>query len=383
MSEDLYVAETNIPSLKFIDYPVDIYFRIYPSGARYELEIRAVGQLLRVPIDLSISDLAKINEMLQAAFSNVIRNNDESIEEDINKESLIRLAEAGNYAFRRIFSNNEALSAVNDIFLLSKNITIEIASENFFLPWELLYPENLLDDISYQNFWGMNCVISRIIVRNKRQVAFVSPIIHTKSAPSLGLLTYDRLPTVLAREKPFFERLANEGRLQLFHLQSLNVDQKPKEWLVFQDFWRKNLDFAHFACHAFYEDGSPDKSHILLSDNFPISLVDMEVYGISMSSSPLIIMNACETGNLNPLYTSYFADALLQRGARGVVATECAVPDEFAADFAEQLYHHLFRGQELGVSLLTVRKYFLDKYQNPTGLLYSMYAPSAIRLHRK
>ena len=91
-------------------------------------------------------------------------------------------------------------------------------------------------------------------------------------------------------------------------------------------------------------------------------------------------MNACETGNLNPLYTSYFAKAFLKCGARGVVATECAVPDAFAADFAEQLYTHLLAGEPLGESLLAARRYFLENYHNPSGLLYSMYAPPTIRL---
>jgi len=91
-------------------------------------------------------------------------------------------------------------------------------------------------------------------------------------------------------------------------------------------------------------------------------------------------MNACETGNLNPLYTSYFSADFLKRGARGVVATECAVPDVFAADFAQQLYTHLLAGEQLGESLLATRRYFLEKYHNPSGLLYSMYAPPSIRL---
>jgi hypothetical protein len=91
-------------------------------------------------------------------------------------------------------------------------------------------------------------------------------------------------------------------------------------------------------------------------------------------------MNACETGNLNPLYTSYFAKFFLDREARGVVATECTVPDSFAADFTEQLYNHLLVGKTLGESLLATRKHFLDEYHNPSGLLYSMYAPPSTRL---
>jgi len=77
--------------------------------------------------------------------------------------------------------------------------------------------------------------------------------------------------------------------------------------------------------------------------------------------------------NSSPLYSSI-------AGCGAVVATECAVPDAFAAEFAEQLYTHLLAGEQLGESLLATRRYFLEKYHNPSGLLYSMYAPPSIRL---
>ena len=108
----------------------------------------------------------------------------------------------------------------------------------------------------------------------------------------------------------------------------------------------------------------------------------MDVYHLTIDSAPLVVMNACETGNLNPLYTAHFADAFLRYGARGVVATDCVVPDAFAAEFAEALYERLLSGKTLGESLLTVRQQFM-KQGNPAGLIYSMYASPAIRFTPK
>ena len=96
-----------------------------------------------------------------------------------------------------------------------------------------------------------------------------------------------------------------------------------------------------------YDDDLPDLSHISLSNAFDITLMDMDNQGISMSGNPLVIINACETGNLNPLYTGHFASNFLRYGARGVVATECIVPDKFAAAFAQHLYCHLLDGTSL------------------------------------
>jgi hypothetical protein len=80
---------------------------------------------------------------------------------------------------------------------------------------------------------------------------------------------------------------------------------------------------------------------------FMITVMDLDVYSSGMSGAPLVVLNACERGNLNPLYTSYFAAAFLRHGARGVVAAEGAVGDTLAAQFAEDLYGHLLAASVL------------------------------------
>ena len=79
-----------------------------------------------------------------------------------------------------------------------------------------------------------------------------------------------------------------------------------------------------------------------------------------------------------------FVKSFLEYGARGVIATECAVPDTFAADFSRKFYEHfLEKKQPLGESLLATRQHFLRKEKNPSGLLYSMYAPPDIQLVKR
>jgi hypothetical protein len=374
-------ASVELPPLHYHSYPVDIHIRIYREGATYGADIQAVGRILRVSIGMSPHDLKALNKQLQKVMETVARDSAQSgVSTTAEKEEqLRRLAEIGNYAFRRIFSNNQALTAIQSVLTLSSRVSIQIASEDFFLPWELIYPVSLDKPLSYQNFWGINYVISRVIVQDAHPGAFVSPVIPIDRLPKLGLLTYSGLEHV-RREIGFFEELDRSGKIALFKLRPLDPSKKREELQEFRCFWSNALNLAHFACHAFYEDESPDQSRILLSDEFPISLLDMEVYSITIDNHPLIIMNACETGNMNPLYTSHFATTFLRYGARGVVATECSVPDAFAADFAEQLYTHLLAGEPLGESLLATRGYFLRQHHNPSGLLYSMYAPPSLQL---
>jgi len=383
MTKQNMPVKAKIPPLAFQDYPVDIQLRIYQKGTRYEADLFAqeMGHPQRVPIEMTPHDLLALNKQLQEEIQAVASDIDEGEPVALEPGTRVRqLAEAGNYAFKKVFGHHDAMAVIQTLLNLSARVSIQVTSQDFFLPWELLYPSSLDELVAYDNFWGMNHVISRLIVQEARPGAFVSPIIPVASRPRLGLLTYGGLPSVMEKEIPFFEKLDGDGKLALFKLRSLDPEKKQEELKEFKGFWGNALNLAHFACHAFYEDEAPDLSFVLLSDEFPISLRDMEVYGITIDGHPLIIINACETGNLNPLYTSHFAAAFLRYGARGVVATECAVPDAFAAHFVEQLYAHLLGGEPLGESLLATRRHFGETYHNPTGLLYSMYGPPSIRL---
>jgi hypothetical protein len=231
-------------------------------------------------------------------------------------------------------------------------------------------------------FWGMSHIISRIIVRSQRPGAYVDPEILLQSGPTLGLFTYNGLQAVVAKEIPFFEKLTNEQKIYLRHLRSLDADplKKREELREIQLFCHHPFDLLHFACHAFYEHNRPGLSHLILSDKFSLRIQDIEAYKIRVEGNPLVIINACGTGNLNPLYTSYFAAAFLKLGARGVVSTECEVPDDFAADFIEHLYELLLQGVPIGTSLLQTRRHFAEQYNNPSGLLYSLYGSPFIQM---
>lgn len=66
---------------------------------------------------------------------------------------------------------------------------------------------------------------------------------------------------------------------------------------------------------------------------------------------------------------------LLRQGVRGVVTTECLVPDAVAAAFTRLFYPLLLDGEEIGDALLGARKSLLGSpFCNPLGLLYTLYA---------
>src|ERR1044072_7987661 len=353
-----------VAPLDYQDYPVDIQIRIGRRGEmEYKAEIYAMGQWHPVSVTMSLNDPESLNEQFRKEAEAIANETEwQKLQGKALQEKIRPLAEVGNSAYKQIFPNVNDRIALED--LLNKlgansSVSIQVTSEDFFLPWELIYPIDLYKPLSFNNFWGMNHIISRIIVQGSHPWGFVSNSIYSGPKITIGLLTDATLPSVASREIPFFDGLDKGGEISLIKLRPLDPTKKIQEMQEFKLFWHNSLNLAHFACHASYEN-KPNRSHIWLSDDFAISLYDMDSYDIVLNWHPLIIMNACETGILNPLYTMHFAANFLKLGARGVVATECVVPDTFAATFSKHLYERLLAGKYLGQSLLATRRALLE-----------------------
>src|SRR3546814_19060302 len=63
----------------------------------------------------------------------------------------------------------------------------------------------------------------------------------------------------------------------------------------------------------------------------------------------------------------------MNKGARGVIGTECRMPAQFAAQWADAFFDALLAGQPLGETVLALRRGFLSEHGNPLGLLYGLH----------
>lgn len=374
-------AVINAP-IEFQDYPIDARIRIYSTSDKYDVEVDALGEARRWTINMSHHDLSALNDELQVYIHSIVSNNKEPVVsmESESTRQLQTLAEKGHFAFKKVFKNSDCRQFIQRLLGRLNIRTLQIVSEDFFLPWELIYPCTPTKP-DYLHFWGMKYVISRVIPRDDFPAWAHTPSnISGDSSPKLGLLAYNGLRAVEDKEIPFFKKLEDNGDIVFFKLRPLNpdLDKKKQELKEVEGLWKTPLDLAHFACHAIYERKVPSQSRLLLSDEFPISIQDIEVYNVFKCGKPLVIMNACETGNCDPLYTWNFAEAFLKYGAPAVVVTECELPDAFAADFVEVLYTNLLKGKSVGDSLLATRRFFYKQHHNPSGLLYSLYGKPSI-----
>ena len=373
--------------IRFSDYrehQLNIGLGIYSRDTRWEMSIDAYEQVSKpILIDINAKRLDEINKTLRALASKAMHHarSDSSAKDELQRD-LKALADEGNFVFMEIFKEREAWKTMQKLFASAENITIQIVSEDFSIPWELLYSDKP-GEPPYDGFWGRKYIISRAIVEREN----IEPTtIYIDSKPRLGLLTLKdaSLPSIVKKEIPFFNKLEKAGKIALQELPGLNpiAANKELELTKFKSFLNTPLDVAHFACHAEYDETTSVQSYIQLSDGIRISLHDLEEQPkAALSDSPLVVLNACRMGLINPMDVHTFAGNFIKYGALGVVATEAAVPDDLAADFTSHLYKHLLKGKFLGESVLRAREELMER-GNPVGLLYALYAPSMIKLQK-
>ena len=110
-----------------------------------------------------------------------------------------RLAQIGSDMFSRIFSEQLQLLLINHINSRSiKSITI--ISDDFVIPWEILYLGEVSSKLDFNAFLGQRCFIRRII-RYSHDQTLADPDIYADPKPVVGFLTNDRLAHVAEREK--------------------------------------------------------------------------------------------------------------------------------------------------------------------------------------
>jgi hypothetical protein len=359
---------------------------ITPDGRQYQMFVYAFTQRISAKVELTTKDVDTIGRSLRDAFQGVLRAGPRGKRGSPGKWQVAvrELAKAGNLAFLKVFGNaREKMERL----LLYDRLSFQIVSgKDFSLPWEMIYTGDVRTAISFDYFWGMKHLITRT---QEEAHSLDWPEIAFSYKPTVGLLTNTEMDSVRNKELPYFEELGSSGRIDLKKLRALNPapEKEIEEFNELRDFWSKSLNVAQVACHAFYDVNNHDRSSIVLSDGFPIRLGDMKTYGVTINNRPLVILNACGAGNLAPLYTSNFVEMFLRQGALGVVATECILPQSFAADFTKQLYDCLLDETNkaavyVAECLLATRRHFLEEHDDPTGLLYSMYAPLATHLKK-
>jgi CHAT domain-containing protein len=366
------------------NFSVDVQIRIKKSDNGYKAYVQGgVGSENPFDINITPNDVVDLNSQLQEVLQKVhsyFDPDDPSIGEP--DQALALLAQKGAYAFNKIFPRGQSRELISKALKHSRGRVVQITSNDFLIPWEIVYDLPITSRVNILGFWGMRHIIARSLAQSNRLGDFVTPLIKSQR-PRVGMVTCHELSQVVSYEIPAFEEMDNDGIIDLSVLPILNTSQRNKELSAFKSFLRRDREIVHFACHAF-EKNPLDQSFLRVEETFDIRVEDFITLNFQVGNFPLVILNACRTGMMDPTRTSNWVSQFWARGARGVLATEFRVPDWFAARFAKQLYKHLLakKPKTLGHSLMLARYDFWNEGKNPLGLAYALYSSPNIQFIR-
>jgi CHAT domain len=351
-------------------------------------------QWRELELPLLENDLAEENTALWEALARVQRFIGNEVDgakveadEPGYRKTLEDLAWQGRLTWHRIFPRDEDRDFILQALARAQEPALEISTDHFFVPWELLYEGGANDPVDVKNFWGFRFQLSRVLTDVRQKL---TPIITVQVRPRVTLFANVELDSVRETEAPYFRNLQLSQKIQLTEWEQVQLPEP--EPLSEPELSRRRFayacqqesDVAHFACHAVVDTKYGPRSYLTLSSDLRILLGDLQMNtNYRLAGAPFVVLNACGTAVRDPLKTSDFVRRFMLNGGRGVLATECDVPDRFAGLFIQQLYDQWLGEAPLGTVLLAARRHFLQEHQNPLGLLYAAYAPFEIQLQRR
>jgi O-acetyl-ADP-ribose deacetylase (regulator of RNase III) len=369
-----------------------VHLTLSPASGGYDVTLDSRSGLA---IELNRADaVADLNRNFVDALNRVRKRTIQAGTPTLSPEGLQACAEdlidAGQQAFNETFKPNTPIrQAITDYLSKRKSrdyllaLTIRSSSvEHFPLIWEMLYDTGeaspgLENQWGLAGLWGSQFAVARETWSTARPI--IDPYMSgLTSRGGMLLLAYDKLKNVKEVEVPGLLDLAKQRNLPCRRVDEVLADAGTR--LTADDVLKaltQGYDFLLFACHAEVDPNRVSNSRLRLMVNgqeVTLTYRDLSRRSETWESHPLVFLNACSSAEQPELQTRSLVSFFLDRGARGVIATECVMPDVFAAHFALKFYEYFFQGLPIDQALLETRRYFLREHNNPLGLAYSLYA---------
>jgi hypothetical protein len=364
-----------------------------PVAARASLPISRENLANRITALRSVLQ-EKVVHMQNPGTGLLVYQEDYKIPPKFRDHALRLLAIEGYALYREIFfgpgTDSQTQNVGQRLLELSRRdetLHIQIFSQHFMLPWGLLYLAGD-DEFDHNNvhpewFLGLKHVVEHIPLQQTLQVLSsqidsreglaVSLNVNAEIDKKMGApLVADQLKTWKAYQKQGVRLVERKTASEL--LEALRSAQSTTDQIIY------------FYCHAVSNDlkeGGPDGSMLELGSAEVVTLRELKLLASQtrqFPGEPLIFINACESAELSPLFYDGFVPYFLDKGARGVIGTECEVPAVFAKEWANRFFKRLLKGEPLGLIVLDLRKEFFYNEGNILGLLYALYVDGDTRV---
>ena len=389
----------DLSALEFIQ-PRDINLTILNSVDGYQLILSgAVGAMATLAIKLP-----ELKEMIweaRQALMGIVNYNENNrfifqdqvnIPEAVNQKILPSLAEVGYRLYQRIFFSPSSDPNLQNLgrklrqILQSGPCKIQVFSQDFVLPWGILYLADRFDrdNIQPSLFLGLRHIIEHIPLQ--KDMLVIENKINCTSGLNIGLnLNTDidkTMGPLVSNQEKYWEAIrSNNPNVKVIYRTTKN------EVLSALEDPKTSDQVLYFYCHGISQDveetGGVDASTLILSGNDRLTIKDLSIDAPIVDrllNEPLVFINACESAELSPLVFDGFVPYFVAKGARGVIGTECKVPAKFAVEWARRFFDRFLKGEALGEIFLALRQELFNDEHNLLGLLYALYVDCDTRI---
>ena len=391
----------------------------FKNDAKQELVFTAPARLQSTELESELISIRKIwyDIAMSKTFSEQIEGDSDEFLANVR-----RLAKAGRRLWVALFrqDRHSALYRIGqwlEDHPLQQDGIVQISVDedaaSFVFPWALIYdrevPEKDCELPAPEGFWGMRYCIEQQLLTGSRGT---DKPIHVEEL-KLAFMLWEEFRNA-KEERQLMQRLVQQsaGKLEVstppiidnktcrnlllncdaqilyFYThgytrhREADIGAGPNLELFIQRYERLNQDDPRRATNRLLyesikqEGYEPDRSWIELTRG-KLYLDELYEKVDNLQSNPLVILNMCESAQITPSLLDSFFHFFLNRGARGVIGTECPMTLEFAHPFAALFLEDILAGEQVGIALLKARRHFM-KLRNPLGLAYTLFGLATI-----
>jgi hypothetical protein len=296
----------------------------------------------------------------------------EDLTRSARDEFLQGLNDLGNEIFRTLFiipAKPDLLQTgqeMRELLGTSDPASIQISPGQEHLPWMFLSdgkgPLGLRHEVEYilPGTSGLTCPLDLTL----KPLSVVCAL-----APAFEPIRLGDGQSVIEIQKTTLARLAKDR----FDVRLVQDEQQFLAELG------NPADVIYAYCHGAGGSGGPRLWMTQQAAAIYGDTIDMNP-AIKWTHHPLVILAACTGGAIDPFRATGLANSFMAMGARGYIAVDGEVPTTFASLFMSDFFEEFFikGGVPVGEVLFNLRRKFLEKNNNPWGILFTQFCRSEI-----
>lgn len=284
-----------------------------------------------------------------------------------------QVAKAGWELWSQLIADGDLGEVLEDLNRLSPQSHIEVVTDSAFLPWEIIYPENITAlGLKPGLFWGARFLIQSTLPEKKDLLE--EKRTHEASAAQAYICINpaidNNFPDLAVKPAASHVEWAQPRGA------SVSVEEPPaaREILLGK---REEKKWLYFFCHG--RGGANEALELGSGQQYVIGPRDLRQTK-AFKGRPIVFLNSCSSGAYAPLLlTNYYKEFRESKKVLGLIGTSFPVPAVTAAAIGQRLTQEYLDGKDdLGDIIFRLRQQLLAKGV-PIGLFYTLHCYSDIR----